>query len=77
MERIKLLHNELRIVKKQRDTVKEKLNGVIEVDGIALDHDMHDDFKHIMLAESTAFLKNQSATKFQRIFVAASFFIQQ
>lgn len=67
-ERIKLLHSELRMVKKQRDRVKEKLNGLIEAHGIALDSDMHANFKHIMQEESTAFLQNQSATNFQRIF---------
>ena len=66
--RMKLLHGEIVIIKKQRDRLKERLQAKLETDAISLDPMSHGDMKQILQTEGQAFLKSETTTTFQRIF---------
>ena len=66
--RMKLLHGEIVIIKKQRDRLKERLQVKLETDAISLDPMSHGDMRQILQIEGQAFLESETTTTFQRIF---------
>ena len=66
--RMKLLHGEIVIIKKQIDRLKERLQAKLETDAISLDPTSHGDMKQILQTEGQAFLKSETQPLFRGYF---------
>ena len=68
MKRMKILHNEMIKIKKQRDRLMEKVRVKLQENAILLDQKSHDDMKTIIETEGQVFIEKEPMNSFQRVF---------
>lgn len=66
--RMKSLHDQVVIMKKQRTRLNEQLKNKLETESVTLDQSDHADMTSIIQNEGQAFLESSTTTTFQRIF---------
>ena len=66
--RLTNLHSEFHRIQKQQDRLKQRLEAVVKMQGVAVDEQTHDDLKQIIRMEGSKLMEKTAPNSFQRVF---------